>query len=137
MITSHDVLKPLKQAVLASRDVIISGQICGSKLQRVFTFGDGCCVSYKLGWVWSSFVISSKAKRLGEKGAPKNHSAISSQKLADFECRFPYDTYGRDRSPFRPLFGRRSLGQYPAAPCSPGPFVLLLMFSGLQTAPFE
>ena len=28
--------------ILASRDVIISGQTCGSKLQRVFTFGDAC-----------------------------------------------------------------------------------------------
>ena len=34
MITSHDVLEPLKQVLLASRDVIISGQICGSKLLR-------------------------------------------------------------------------------------------------------
>ena len=42
IMTSHDVLEPLKQLLLASRDVIISGQIGGSKLQRVFTFGDGC-----------------------------------------------------------------------------------------------
>ena len=42
MIIVHDVLEPLKQALLASRDVIISSQICGSKLQRVFTLGDGC-----------------------------------------------------------------------------------------------
>ena len=40
-IISHDVLEPFKQALLASRDVIISGQICGSKLQMVFTAGDG------------------------------------------------------------------------------------------------
>ena len=33
----------------------------------------------------------------GEKGAPRNHPEISSQKLADFERRFPYDSYGRDR----------------------------------------
>ena len=32
IITSHDVLEPLKQVLLASCDVIISGQICGSKL---------------------------------------------------------------------------------------------------------
>ena len=38
-ITSHDVPEPLKQVLSASRDVIISGQVCGSKLQRVFTFG--------------------------------------------------------------------------------------------------
>ena len=41
-VTSHDVLKPLKQAFSASPDAIISGQVCGSKLQRVFTLGDGC-----------------------------------------------------------------------------------------------
>ena len=33
----HDVFEPLKQALLASRDVMISRQIIGSKLQRVFT----------------------------------------------------------------------------------------------------
>ena len=38
----HDVLEPLKQALLASCDVLISSQICVSKLQRVFTLGDGC-----------------------------------------------------------------------------------------------
>ena len=32
LITSHDVLEPLKQVLLASRDLIFSGQICGSKL---------------------------------------------------------------------------------------------------------
>ena len=46
-ITSHDVLEPLKQVLSASRDVIISGQICGSKLQRVFTLGDGCWLPTK------------------------------------------------------------------------------------------
>ena len=42
MISLHDLLEPLKQALWASRDVIISSQICVSKLQRVFTLGDGC-----------------------------------------------------------------------------------------------
>ena len=42
IITLHDVLEPLNQVHSASRDVIISGQICGSKLQRAFTLGDGC-----------------------------------------------------------------------------------------------
>ena len=37
-ITSHDVREPLKQALSASRDVMISGQICGSKLQKVFSY---------------------------------------------------------------------------------------------------
>ena len=48
MISLHDVLKPLKQALLASRDVIISSQICGSNLQKVFTLGDGCWLPKKL-----------------------------------------------------------------------------------------
>ena len=42
IISLHDVLEPLKRALLASRDVIISSQICGSNLQKVFTLGDGC-----------------------------------------------------------------------------------------------
>ena len=49
---------------------------------------------------------SSKTKGPGEKGGPRNHPEISSQKLADFECRFPYDSYGRDRAPF---FGESKL----------------------------
>ena len=65
-------------------------------------------------------IFSSKPKRPGEKGVPRNHPEISSQKLADFQCRFPYDSYGR-QSTILALFGRRTLGQYPAAPCSPGP----------------
>ena len=36
IITSNDVLEALKQALVASRDVIIASQVCGSKLQRVF-----------------------------------------------------------------------------------------------------
>ena len=44
-------------------------------------------------------LISSKTKGPGEKGAPRNHPEISSQKLVDFECRLPYDSYGRDRAP--------------------------------------
>ena len=49
--------------------------------------------------------IGSKTKGPGEKGAPRNHPEISSQKLADFECRFPYDSYGRDGAPFWPFLG--------------------------------
>ena len=33
MITSHDILEPLEQALLASRDVITSSQICGLNAQ--------------------------------------------------------------------------------------------------------
>ena len=47
IITSHDVLEPSKKVLSASRDVMISGQIRGSKLQRVFTLGDGCWLPRK------------------------------------------------------------------------------------------
>ena len=46
----HDVLEPLKQALLASRDVIIFSQICGSNLQKVFTLGDGCWLPIQSSW---------------------------------------------------------------------------------------
>ena len=68
-----------------------------------------------------------RLKGPGEKGVPRSHPEISSQELADFECRFPYDSYGRGA-----LFRRSILGQYPAAPCSPGPFVLLLKSARLS-----
>ena len=42
IISLHDVLEPLKQALFATRDVIVSSQMCVSKLQRVFALGDGC-----------------------------------------------------------------------------------------------
>ena len=42
--------------------------------------------------------VSNKTKGPGEKGAPRNHPV-------DFECRFPYDSYGRDRAPFWPFLG--------------------------------
>ena len=59
--------------------------------------------------------------------APTNHPEISSRKLADFECRFPYfDSHGRDRAPFWPFLRTMIFGHHPATPCSPGPFVLLL-----------
>ena len=47
IISLYDVLEPLKQALLASRDVIISSQICASNLQKVFTLGDGCWLPRK------------------------------------------------------------------------------------------
>ena len=40
IISAHDVWEPLKQALLASCDVIISSQVFVSKLQRFFTLGD-------------------------------------------------------------------------------------------------
>ena len=165
----------------------------------------GCCERV-LRFTGREVKVSSKTKGPGEKGAPRNHPEISSQKLADFECRFPYASLGkRKHTPpyssaelffaekngghrgkisvvdmaflvfigflvsttglesfsfrpekfpkrisfgggrvrflllwlpmegtehhFGPFFWRRILGQYPAAPCSPGPFVLLLIKS--------
>ena len=64
-------------------------------------------------------VFSSKPKGPGEKGAPRNHPDISSQKLADFECIFPYDSYGRDNH-FGPFwekdFGAISGGPFLSQP---------------------
>ena len=56
IISLHDVLEPLKQVLLASRDVVISSQICGSKFQSFFTLGDGCWLPklppFHGGFVW-------------------------------------------------------------------------------------
>ena len=49
--------------------------------------------------------VSSKTKGPGEEGAPTNHPEMSSRKLGDFECRYPYDSYRRDRAPFWPFLG--------------------------------
>ena len=58
LITSRDVLQPLRQALLALRDAAISSQICSSKLQRVFTLGDGC---------WLPIIFPEKAKKMCQK----------------------------------------------------------------------
>ena len=59
----------------------------------------------------------------------KGPSEISSQKLADFECRFPYDSYGRARAPLWPFLGAGFWGNIR----QPGPFVLLLIFDRMET----
>ena len=66
----------------------------------------------------AAVVLLSAVKQRGRerKGAPRNHQEISSQKLADFECRFPDDSYGRDRAPFWPFLGEGFWRQYPGAP---------------------
>ena len=61
MISLHDVLEPLKQALLASRDVKNSSQICGSNSQKVFTLGDGC-------WLPGAFSGVEKLTRSSLKG---------------------------------------------------------------------
>ena len=42
IISVHDVWKPWKQALLASRDVIISSQFAARIRRGFFTLGDGC-----------------------------------------------------------------------------------------------
>ena len=56
MITSHDVLEPLEQALLASRDVIICSQIAARTRRGFFTLGDGC-------WLPNHFLEFSSAFR--------------------------------------------------------------------------
>ena len=53
------------------------------------------------------------------KGAPRHHPENSSQKLANFECRFPDDRNGKNGAPFWPIFRRRIWA------ISGGPFLLL------------
>ena len=50
-------------------------------------------------------LLSSKRKGPGEEGAPRNHPEVSSQKVADFKCRLPYDSYVNNRAPFWPFLG--------------------------------
>ena len=64
IISVHDVLEPLKQALLASRDVIISSQICGSNLQKVFTLGDGCWLPMFMCFLFISFFAPNFLKEL-------------------------------------------------------------------------
>ena len=52
-----------------------------------------------------SQIVSSETKWPGEEGAPRNHPEISFQKVADVECRFPYDSYGKNRAPSWPVLG--------------------------------
>ena len=59
------------------------------------------------------WTLSSKTKGPGEKGAPRNHPEISSQKLADLECRFPM-TPMEGTEPILALFRRRISGKYSA-----------------------
>ena len=42
IVTSHDILEHLREALVASRDVIISSQICSSNHRGFFTLSDGC-----------------------------------------------------------------------------------------------
>ena len=52
MITSHDILEPLKQVLSASRDVTISGQICGSNRGKFIRLGDGCWLPNLAAEIW-------------------------------------------------------------------------------------
>ena len=66
IISLHDVLEPLKHVLLASRDVIISSQICGSNSQKVFTLGDGCWLPIKAAQAdWAQDAEASSKLRSG------------------------------------------------------------------------
>ena len=56
-----------------------------------------------------------------QRGPQKSPPEISSQKLADFECRFPYDFYGRDRAPFWPFLEEGFWVGYFCSPCDRDP----------------
>ena len=71
IISVHDVWEPLKQVLLASRDVIISSQICGSNVQRFFTLGDGCWLP-NFGCLWP---------KLAEKGRKRPKKAENRPEL--------------------------------------------------------
>ena len=49
-------------------------------------------------------VSQQKKSQQSNQGA-RNHPEISSQKVADFECRFPCGSYGKNRAPFWPFLG--------------------------------
>ena len=88
----------------------------GCKGKRIsLYYGESRKISscFRAGFGQNDF-FSSETKGPGERGALRNHPEISSQKLADFECRFPYDSHGRDRAPFWPFLET---------------FVLLLIFA--------
>ena len=74
--------------------------------------------------------ISSKPKGPGEKGAPTNHQQkLHLRNWPISSADFSMTPMEGQLLPFL-LLRRRILGQYPAAPCSPGHFVLLLIQEG-------
>ena len=71
--------------------------------------------------------LSSKPKGPGEKRASRNHPEISSQKVADFECRFPHDSYGRDRHHLG-LFYEKDFGAISGGPFLSRPLLFIADF---------
>ena len=80
-ISLHDFLGPLKEALSASLDVRISGQIYGSKLQRVFTLGDGCWLPISPLLLLSFHFSNIQAKAFHNKTLHKTISGGSGQKV--------------------------------------------------------
>ena len=98
--TSHDILEPLKQALLASCDVTIPGQICGSKLQRVFTLGDGCWLP-KNGSARVSRVHISLRRGFGSAGSHLGPNLVRTPKSCNDVVRYvasfrPYRSANRE-----------------------------------------
>ena len=78
-----EFLGPLGPGAQKSKTESAVIQLCWLFIDSIFDFlGPGAECAREL---------SSKTKRPGEEGAPRNHPEISSQEVADFECRFPYD----------------------------------------------
>ena len=71
-------------------------------------------------------IINSNTKGPGEKGAPRNQQEIFVPESGRFRVQISLWLLRKEQSTILALFGRRILGQYPAAPCSLGPFGLLL-----------
>ena len=53
IISVHDVWEPWKQALLASRDVIISSQFAAQSCRGFFTLGDGCWLPMTAPYLWT------------------------------------------------------------------------------------
>ena len=89
IFSGQNLAKKCPKLLSASRDVIVFGQICGSKLQNVFTLGDGC-------WL-PGFPICSRLSRIvlfwdqETRRGPEIHGSYSSMKDQDADlspCNF-------------------------------------------------
>ena len=82
---------------------------------------------------FEALFFSSKQRGRERKGPPEIIQKFR-QKQADFECRFPYESYGRDRAPFWPFLGEGFWGKIWRPLVLPAPFVLLLKFVGQKNS---
>ena len=52
-----------------------------------------------------SLVVVSAVNQRGRERPPEIIQKFRLSRVADFECRFPYDSYGKNRAPFWPFWG--------------------------------